>query len=118
MDLTQRLSISYYKTIASINESHKVYMCQHIETGKFYVKKVLEVYSPEVYRYLKDAPVKGVPQVLELCEEDGVLTADEISVEAVNLDGNGFDVQKDPSPEEYAEWDDFPKDPEYDFPTA
>lgn len=47
-----------------------------------------------------------------------VLTADEISVEAVNLDGNGFDVQKDPSPEEYAEWDDFPKDSEYDFPTA
>lgn len=74
MDLTQRLSISYYKTIASINESHKVYMCQHIETGKFYVKKVLEVYSPEVYRHLKDAPVEGVPQVLELCEEDGVLT--------------------------------------------
>lgn len=74
MDLSQRLSISYYKTVAAINESHRVYLCQHIETGRICVRKELDVYSAEVYRHLKDAPVPGLPQIYELYEEDGVLT--------------------------------------------
>ena len=42
MDLSERLAISYYKEIADINESHKVYLVQHQETKKIYVKKVLD----------------------------------------------------------------------------
>ena len=38
MDLSQRLSISYYKTVTAINEEHKIYLVQHQETGKIYVK--------------------------------------------------------------------------------
>ena len=37
MDLAHRLSISYYKTITTLNEEHKIYLVQHQETGKIYV---------------------------------------------------------------------------------
>lgn len=73
MDYSHRLSISYYKTIATINEPHKIYLVQHQETKKFYVKKILDVYSIDVYRYLKDNPVKGIPRIIDFCEEDNTL---------------------------------------------
>lgn len=73
MDYSHRLSISYYKTIATINESHKIYLVQHQENKKFFVKKILDVYSIDVYRYLKDYPVKGIPRIIDYCEEDNTL---------------------------------------------
>ena len=73
MDYSHRLSISYYKTIATINDSHKIYLVQHQENKKFFVKKILDVYSIDVYRYLKDYPVKGIPRIIDYCEEDNTL---------------------------------------------
>ena len=74
MDLEQRLAISYYRTAAVINESHKVYLVQHRDTGKFYVKKILDVYSRDIYDYLYRHPVTGTPAIVCLCEEEGKLT--------------------------------------------
>lgn len=74
MDLSQRLSISYYKTVATINESHEIYLVQHQETGKFFVKKILDVYSIDVYRYLKENPISGIPQIIDFYEENNTLT--------------------------------------------
>ncbi len=74
MDLSQRLSISYYKTIATINEPHKIYLVQHQETGKIYVKKILDVYSIEVYKYLQSNPITGIPRIIDFCEENDTLT--------------------------------------------
>ena len=53
MDLSNRLSISYYKTIATLNESHKIYLVQHQSTNKIYVKKVLDVYNKNVFETLR-----------------------------------------------------------------
>ena len=85
MDLSQRLSISYYKTVATINESHRIYLVQHQETGKFYVKKLLDVYSIEVYKYLKENPIIGIPQIIELYEENNTLTLIEEYVPGTTL---------------------------------
>ena len=85
MDLSQRLSISYYKTIATINEPHKIYLVQHQETGKFYVKKILDVYSIEVYMYLKSNPITGIPRIIDFCEEDNTLTLIEEYVSGTTL---------------------------------
>ena len=41
MDFTHRLAISYYKTIAVINEDHNIFLVQHQETGKIYIKKII-----------------------------------------------------------------------------
>ena len=74
MDYSSRLSISYYKTVATINEPHQIFLVQHQETGKFYVKKILDVYSLDVYRYLKDNPIIGIPRIIDFHEENGKLT--------------------------------------------
>ena len=85
MDLSQRVAISYYQTVAAVNEDHQVYLVQHRETGKFFIKKHLEVYSPDVYDALRERPVFGVPEVLEFCEEDGTLTLIEEYVPGTTL---------------------------------
>jgi|GEM_PF-5430469 len=34
MDFSKRLSISYYKNVAVLNEEHKIYLVQHQDTKK------------------------------------------------------------------------------------
>lgn len=85
MDLEQRLAISYYKTVAVINESHKVFLVQHRDTKKFCVKKILDVYNREVYDYLYRHPVPGTPAIVCLCEEEGRLTVIEEFVSGMSL---------------------------------
>ena len=74
MDYTRRLSISFYETIATINDSHKVYLVQHRETGKIFVKKILDVYNTEIYDYLFRHPILGIPDIIDFYEENGQLT--------------------------------------------
>ena len=74
VEISQRLSISYYKVVATINEPHKIYLVQHQETGKFFVKKILDVYSIDVYRYLREHPIQGIPQVIDFYEDNSTLT--------------------------------------------
>lgn len=74
MDYESRLSISYYREVATINQGHHIYLVQHLETHKFYVKKILDVFHAEIYHQLKAHPIKGIPQIYELYEENGKLT--------------------------------------------
>lgn len=74
MDYKSRLAISYYQQVAVINEDHHVSLVQHLENRKFFVKKILTVYSIDVYRRLKENPLPGLPRIFELYEEDGHLT--------------------------------------------
>ncbi|MCQ2519826.1 MAG: protein kinase [Lachnospiraceae bacterium] len=74
MDYNSRLEISYYSVIATINEAHRIYLVQHIETKKIFVKKVLSVYNLSVYQQIKDKPIAGLPRIYCLYEEDNELT--------------------------------------------
>ena len=85
MDLTDRLAVSYYKTVLPINERHKVYLVRHQETGRLYVKKNLEIYSADVYRNLRRHPVEGIPRIIASCEEDGRLTVIEEFISGITL---------------------------------
>lgn len=85
VDLNQRLSVSYYKTIAAINESHKIDLVRHQETGKIYVKKTLDVYSIDVYKYLKEHHITGIPEIIEYFEDDGTLILIEEYVSGTTL---------------------------------
>lgn len=85
VDYSDRLEISFYKTISTINESHKIYLVQHQETGKIYVKKILDVYSINVYKYLKENPITGIPQIIAYYEEAGTLTLIEDYVSGITL---------------------------------
>ncbi|MBQ6967833.1 MAG: serine/threonine protein kinase [Lachnospiraceae bacterium] len=73
MDFTDQLSISYYKIIATLNESHRIYLVQHQESKKIYVRKELEVYSLDIYKYLYENPLPGIPQIAALYEDNNTL---------------------------------------------
>ncbi len=73
MDYAGRLEISYYHTIATINSTHKIYLVQHRETGKIYIKKILDVYNPHIYKYLMEHHISGIPRLYNIYEENGQL---------------------------------------------
>ena len=73
MDLTNRLAVSYYQVIAVLNEEHHIYLVQHQETHKIYVKKILDVYNIDIYRQLHTSPVTGIPRIIDYCEENNQL---------------------------------------------
>ena len=68
MDIASRLSVSYYKDIATISEDHKVYIVQHIQTGKIFIKKILDVYNKSIYDYLLSNPILHTPRIHALYE--------------------------------------------------
>lgn len=65
--------MDYYKTIAEIDHSHKVYLVQHEITHKIFIKKILDVYNLDVYKLLHQTPIEGTPQIIDYCEIDGQL---------------------------------------------
>lgn len=73
MDYAGRLEISYYNTIATINSAHKIYLVQHRETEKIYIKKILDVYNPRIYAYLMENHISGTPKLYHAYEESGQL---------------------------------------------
>lgn len=62
--------LSCYREIAVLNAGHGVTLVQHTTTGVVYVKKTLTVYNAEVYRTLRDRHINGIPEIIELIEED------------------------------------------------
>ena len=85
MDYSNRLSISYYKTIAVINETHNVFLVQHQETKKIYVKKILDVYNSQIYDFLQHNKIIGIPGVVDVCEENHRLTVIEEFISGASL---------------------------------
>jgi serine/threonine protein kinase len=68
------VNISNYKTITIINEPHKIYLVQNIDTGKVYVQKILDVYNIDVYNRLYENPIIGIPKIIDYFETGGHLT--------------------------------------------
>lgn len=85
MDISKRLALSYYKTIAVLNQAHQVSLVQHQSTQKIYVKKVLQIYHLPIYEYLSTHPVKGIPRIVDYMEENGQLTVIEEYISGCSL---------------------------------
>lgn len=86
MNLTNRLAVSYYQVIATLNEPHHIYLVQHQETQKIYVKKILDVYSIDIYRKLHESPVTGTPRIIDYCEENNQLIVIEEFISGISLE--------------------------------
>ncbi len=74
MNLSDELTLSYYKPVADITTDHTVKLVQHTDTGKFYVLKQTSIYNLDVYRSLMTEPVQNTPTIYELIEDDHELT--------------------------------------------
>ncbi len=73
MQLSDELTLSYYRQIAYIDQDHSVSLVQHTETGEFYVKKQLKIYNLDVYQSLRSSPVPNTPAIFELIEDQDEL---------------------------------------------
>lgn len=85
MDYTGRLNISYYNTIATLNNAHKIYLVQHRESQKIYIKKILNVYNPHVYEYLLEHHIPGIPRLYNVYEENEQLILIEEYISGISL---------------------------------
>lgn len=85
MDYAGRLEISYYHTIATINDAHKIYLVQHRETGKIFIKKILDVYNPDIYKYLMEHHIAGIPRLYNVYEENRQLVVIEEFISGISL---------------------------------
>lgn len=85
MDYAGRLAISYYNTITTINSAHKVYLVQHQESQKIYIKKILDVYNLHIYEYLQNHCITGIPKLYDIYEENGQLTIIEEFISGTSL---------------------------------
>ena len=74
MNIDQRLELSYFQTIAELNHEHEVFLVQHSKNKKIFVKKILRIYNLDVFRYLFEHPIQGIPRIFLLSEDKGVLT--------------------------------------------
>lgn len=75
-----------YKTIAVINEPHNIYLVQDSKTNRIFVRKILDVYNIDIYRYLYHHPMIGMPKIIEFCEENGRLTVIEEYISGISLE--------------------------------
>lgn len=62
------LPVSFYNDIAVLNKAHDVYIVQHCESHKIYIKKILTVYNMDIYKTLFEQPVKNTPRIYALYE--------------------------------------------------
>ena len=86
MNYSKQLALSYYKTIATLNEDHRVYLVQHQDTQEVFVKKVLSVYNTNVYEELSKRPICGTPRIIDYFEENHHLTLIESYVSGKSLE--------------------------------
>jgi len=86
MDYSKQLALSYYKTIATLNEEHKIFLVQHQDTQEIFVKKILSIYNTDIYNALSEHPVCGTPQIIDYFEEENHLTLIEAYISGQSLE--------------------------------
>lgn len=66
--------LSCYRELTVLKPTHGVYLVQHTESGKIFVKKTLTVYNRAVFQYLKEHPIPNTPRIFEAIEDGETLT--------------------------------------------
>ena len=86
MTLQDRTALSFYREIATLNKEHGVFLVQHIETNRIFVRKTLTVYDLGIFRFLKDYPIPHTPRIYELIEDGDVLILIEEYIDGTSLE--------------------------------
>lgn len=73
MTLEEQCRLSYYKKIADISTHKNVCLVQHLGNNRIFVRKEQEIYSREVYEYLKKCNNPHIPQIYECIENEDKL---------------------------------------------
>ena len=67
------LRLSFYRKVKPLHAAHGIYLVQHVESGRLFVRKQLAHYDRRVYEVLQRGRFPGIPAIEEMIEADGVL---------------------------------------------
>ena len=73
MTLQEEYELSCYRVLDRLWDDKEVYLVRHVETGKLFIKKQIDLYNQRVYEHLSRLDISGVPKIY-LCrtgEETG-----------------------------------------------
>ena len=73
MTLEEHYRISFYQPVRQLGDEEHIWLTQHAENGKFYVRKELTDYNRAVYERLQQLDSSWFPHICEIAEEDGKL---------------------------------------------
>lgn len=73
MTLEEEFRQSFYRRLAPLRDNHSAVLVQNIDTKKLYVRKELELYDEQVFRFLKENPIPNMPRVIDVAEDGGRL---------------------------------------------
>ena len=65
--------LSFYEEKATVSDKSNVFLVQHRETHRFYIKKILSIYDKDLYLSLKDMNIYGIPRVYHIVEDNDKL---------------------------------------------
>ncbi len=65
--------LSFYEEKATVSDKSNVFLVQHRETHRFYIKKILSIYDKELYLSLRDMNIYGIPKIYHIAEDDDKL---------------------------------------------
>lgn len=68
MKIEDEVTLSFYRELNCINEKSQVFLIQHIESNRIFVKKILSVYDKELYLSLQKLHIKGIPEIFHVIE--------------------------------------------------
>ncbi len=80
------LELLAYKDIGNIDNRKDIIITQKTDTKKVYVKKYLTRYNKNVYEYLLNNPIDGMPKIVQIFESKSCLIVIEEYVEGESLD--------------------------------
>ena len=69
MKIQDEVILSFYRELNCIDEDSRVFLVQHIESNRIFIKKILTVYDKELYLSLQKLHIKGAPEIFHVIED-------------------------------------------------
>jgi len=85
MTFEEGFRLDKYRKIADINTRKNVYLVQHVETNRIFVRKEQKIYCREVYEYLKTWNNPHIPKIFECIEGEDTLILIEEYIQGESL---------------------------------
>lgn len=86
MTLEEEFELSCYKELTKFIDEKEVYLVRNVETGKIYIKKIIDKRNKDIFTKLKSLKVKGIPEVITCIEDKDRLIIIEEYIHGKTLD--------------------------------
>ena len=73
-----KLALSFYREVEPIGKKDNVFLVRHSETGEFFVKKIYTHYDSDIYKFLSENRLYGIPGIrLTIHDDDKLIVIEE-----------------------------------------